>query len=242
VNKMRYLIISAAILLVLTGYSCDRRGGSVTGVGTAYILDIIPFDTLIVPDDVVRIACFVSDMAGNQVGGVMVNFEAVESGYITSEKESSASDTVDGLVGTMYFDPRGVYGEVHLVAEILDDEVVIASDTALVYVLPYTFDFVAVPDTLHQSESSDIYCRVINPLTSDQSGGINLEFTAPDFGFVSPTAKSDETEPSGMETAVIYIAPDDTSGEARIIVEAKFGYSEPENMGSDTLNIVVLEN
>jgi hypothetical protein len=79
---------------------------------------------------------------------------------------------------------------------------------------------------------------VINPITLVQTGDIHLQFTAIDFGYVTPTAMSDALSPSGLQSNVIFIANDNTTGIARVVANAVFPY--PTNvMGTDTVEILV---
>lgn len=248
-KKIQLTFIAALLLLMILGYSCDKRGGTITGNGgtaTAYNLDLSPFSTVTVPDKVVRIRCFVTDLTGEQVGEVVVNFESLdELGFITENMESSATDLIDGLNGTLYFDPKGAYGEASLVANVYseaEDSIVIATDTAQVQIFPYTLEFGTTNLSLIQGSFASLYCRVINPLELTQTGGIHLEFSNLDMGSVSPTALSDDADPTGLQSPVIFTAPSDTTGIARIVANAVYGYTEPEIMGTDTLEITVVEN
>jgi len=237
-------IILSTVFLVFT--SCDRRGTSSTNISSEYYLEVFAFDSVSVPDQLVQIGCFVTDYTGEQLGGVQVNFEVIgDFGAISPNRESSADDTVDGLITDLYFQPQGGYGAVEIVASIPDEanpSVTEASDTTAIEVYPYNLELWAESNSIPKESDTHIYCRALNPFNNIQTGNIDLAFGVEnDFGSITPTAKSDADSQTGLQSNVIYTAPNST-GVATIVAAAKYNYASPYNMGSDTLQITVTSN
>lgn len=74
----------------------------------------------------------------------------------------------------------------------------------------------------------------------EQTGGIHLRFYALDFGSVVPSVliNSSATDPTGLQSLVYYAAPSDTTGEARIAVNAVWGTQE-KIIGAETISVWV---
>jgi len=243
--KVKLPIVFTLLLVIILICTCDRRSGSVMGPYQPYNLDFVPSDSQTVADEEIRMYCFVTDGFDNLVPGVRLVFETLDFGFIQSEQYSS-EDTVDGLAGTLYFDPQGEYGVCYLVARIASEDSIVEysnSDTTIVMVHPYILELDAEYDIISVSESTQLYCLVINPITMEQTGGINLRFYALDFGSVVPSVliNSSATDPTGLQSLVYYIAPSDLTGEARIAANAVWG-TEQKIIGADTISVWVVED
>ena len=254
----RFIFIAVLALTLALAYSCDRRGGPITGIvppnGTASLkVEIVPEATLFLPDLTMRLGCFVTDGSGAQVGGVTVHFRALlapnmDSLYITENKVSSGTDTLDGLSGNLYFDLKGNVGEILLTAFIYSNdtsEVVADADTATVLSLPYSVEIASMQDTIEQGQSAYITCKVWNPLDSSRVNRKHLLFHTLEAGMVDPAeATVDTTKSNGMNVNVAYTAPLNLTGDFRTAGHVIWdsGVSGYKVIGSDTLTITVIEN
>jgi hypothetical protein len=194
------------------------------------------------PNSILPIYCFVTDIYGNQVGNVRINFSAPDFGYIFPYGYSNATDST-GMSSEIDFYPQGDVGLARLIAAMIspysDDTTEL--DTALVNVIPYILDFSTAEDTISQSEQTQLYCRVINPLTSNQTGNIYIRFYSLNFGTVpSNPINSSDTSFSGLQSTVFYEAPGDTTGVAFLVAHA-FNSTLEKVIGTDTTNVVVVE-
>ena len=242
--KVKLPIVFTLLLVIILICTCDRRSGGVMGPYQPYNLDFVPSDSQTVADEEIRMYCFVTDGFDNLVPGVRLVFETLDFGFIASEKYSS-EDTVDGLAGTLYFDPQGEYGVCYLAARIASEDSIVEysnSDTTIVMVHPYILELDAEYDTISVSESTQLYCLVINPITMEQTGDIHIRFYALDFGSVpSVMINSSATDPTGLQSLVFYTAPPDTAGEARIAANAVWG-TQDKIIGADNICVWVVED
>lgn len=236
--KPIYLTIAvAAVFMLLTLSSCDNRTGG--PISSGYTISIAPADSQIAGDDLTPIDCYVLDGFGGQVGGVILKFQALDFGYISPEKQSSA-DEPDGLIGSLNFDPKGNLGNCRI--RVWSDEANITDeDTAVVEVLPYNLDFSTAEDTVTAGDFTQLYCRVNHPVTGEQTGMVKIQFTALDFGDVPPNwIMSDDASFSGLQSTVFFDTEIGQSGTARITARAEyFVDSLIRILGSDTTEVVV---
>ena len=74
--KLIKMIPVIIFVIVVTGIiSCDQRGNSITGPTVTYTVDLVPFDSVALPDELVQLGCFVYDETGQQVADVLIHFE-----------------------------------------------------------------------------------------------------------------------------------------------------------------------
>lgn len=240
-KKYKLLTILVLPSLLLINSSCDNRGNGGGITGPSYTLDVSPFVDETTPDEEVQMRCLVLDGFGDQTGGVMVKFEALDFGYVTPEMESD-SDEEDGLNGTVYFDPQGGHGVNRI--RVWSEEVNVSMpDTAEILVSWYNLDFELEHVPVLSGEDSQIYCRVFNPVNGIQTGDIRIRFLSLNFGEVPPNlTMSSATSFSGLQSTVFYEAPADTFGTAVLIANAMYTSVSEIVMGSDTLIVNVVEN
>ncbi len=254
----RYIFIAALASMLALAYSCDRRGGPITGIETPpsqtqYTLEIVPESEITLPDLTLKIACFVRDASGSLVGGKEVHFRAFtaatqDSIYITEHIQSSGTDTSDGLTGNLYFYVRGNVGEIKLVAftYVSDTTTSMAkSDTASILSVPYAVEFASMVDTVYQSQSVQLLCDIFNPFSMSRVNGKHIAFEVLDAGDVNPTeALTDTSNFNGMDVNVLYTSPVNLTGDFYVAAHAIWmgGVSGNKIMGSDTLTITVVDN
>ena len=240
-KKIWFVLVLVSVSLVLLYCSCDNRGGGNSITGPSYSLEVVPVVEETTPDEEVQMQCFVRDGVGNQVGDIMVKFESLDFGYITPEKESSATAD-DGLNGTVYYYPQGDFGENRI--RVWSEEANITTeDTAIVIVSWYNLDLELEFDPVPAGESSQLYCRVFDPVDGLQMDDIRIRFYSMNFGDVpSVQINSSSTAISGLQSTVYYDAPADTFGTAILISNAVWGSNPEKIIGTDTLEVNVVEN
>jgi hypothetical protein len=236
-TKKLFKLIFPIILLLLLLTSCDSRNNPITHNG--YTISLAPADSQIAADDVTAINCIVRDGSGNQVGDVMLKFEALDFGYISPEKLSSEIEP-DGLSGTLNYDPQGNLG-INRIRVWSEEANVGDVDTAEVEVLPYNLEFSAVDDTISAGESTQLYCRVLHPVTGLQTGSVKIRFTALDFGTVPPNLQmSSGSAISGLQSTIFFETEAGQSGTAHLTADAIYIYEGIEYViGSDTTTVAV---
>jgi hypothetical protein len=225
-------------LIVLT--SCDRRNGGIVD-GGYYSVDLQPVDSVVVADDILRIYCFVTDYRGYRVDGAVIHFTALDSGSISYTRISDSS-SIDGLNADLYYEPEGNVGTCRIVAEVFEDNSTSAVDvdTETVTVLPYNVALSAEFDAIQVLNSSELECRIFDPLTSTQTGNVHIRFFSLDFGTVpNGIINSSATSANGMQSVVYYLSTDSSTGFARIVANAVYGTQE-KLMGTDTTVIEVM--
>lgn len=229
------LVLAAIIAAVFT--ACDGRTGNPAGSG--YSLDLQPEDDRTVPNQVVLINCFVSDGMGGQAGGILLQFEAIDFGFISPTRISSSTDPT-GLTTDLYFDPKGEYGICKIVVSSTDISVT-SGDTAEIEVLPFVLNFSTASDTMDVNTNNQITCRLMNPVTGLQTGGVNMEFEAIDIGIIIPDAliKSDDNSLTGLQSDVFFRPTYGESGLARITAKALYTGTVNKVMGTDTTEVWV---
>ena len=237
-NKL-FAALALIIIIAAVFMACDGRTGNPVNTGLG--IDLDPEDDQTVPNEVVAVNCFVGDGAGGQVGGILLQFEALDFGYISPERISSSSDPT-GLSTELYFDPQGEYGICRITVSSTDVSVT-SSDTASIEVMPFVLDFQTAWDTVVVNTNNQIFCRLMNPVTGLQTGGVNMEFEAIDFGIISPDVwiKSDNNSPTGLQSNVYFRAIAGTSGLARITAKALYTGTVNKVMGSDTTEVLVID-
>ena len=237
-KKLLYLL-PPLLLFALSLISCDGGNGNITGPG--YNIDLQPVDSQTVPNEIVMINCFVTDLYGHQIGGIVLNFQALDSGYISSERISSATDPT-GLTTDLYFDPKGDTGNCRIVVTSPDLASMII-DTATIAVLPYNLEFYLQWDTMVVNTSNPITCRLKNPITGLQTGNVNIDFIALDKGEIVPDVwiRSDANTPSGLQSGVVYQASYGDTGINRIAANALYTGTIIKIMGTDTTYVNVIQ-
>ena len=236
-----HALLALVLLTIAIIWSCDTRTSNVVGPGQEFNLNFAAQDTETVADEEVRMYAFVTNSFDSLISGVRLVFETLDFGYISPERYSSA-DPEDGISGTLYYDPKGEYGVCYLVARIASEDSIVeysTQDTVIMNVHAYTLEFEAQLDSVAQSQPCELYCRVINPMSGAQVGDKHIKFYALDFGYVPPNmVNSSATNPSGMQSPVFFIAPSDTTGNARVAANVVWG-TEEKIMGASSITIVV---
>jgi len=247
--KLIRIIPVILIITTLTGIiSCDQRASNINSSIQMYSVLFTPIDDtgapvlpIVLPDTVLQLGCFVTDANNQPIGGLTVNFQLLGYGYVNPSRTTN-ENSYNGLNALLEFDPKGSYGEVIIVATIVEDSMDIAGDSLEIEIPPYEIILSSDNDQLNQSEETGINCIVVNPLNGLQTGGKKLAFSVlNEIGDVSPTASSDPQSPSGLQSNVTYTAPSDTFGIAVLVAVAKDNYTYSVDMGSDTLEILVTE-
>jgi|GEM_PF-1669321 len=231
--------IPPLVLLILSIISCSGGGGNISGPG--YNIDLVPEDNQTVPNEIVQINCFVTDNTGGQIGDIVLNFAALDSGYISPQRVSSATDPT-GLDTDLYFDPQGNIGIFRITVSSLELPSMVV-DTASIEVVPYDLEFYLQYDTMVVNTNNAITCRLKNPVTGLQTGGINVEFTALDRGEIIPDVwiRSDANAPTGLQSTVVFHAAYGDTGISRVVANALYTGTVNKVIGTDTTSVNVIQ-